>query len=152
MSEQRMQALVTEVPVEGSPVMVKKLIPVPELAPNQALVKISYIAQNPTDGMLSDISITLRVKNLHVLTMAIVQSLDSNAFGNDAVLGCDYVGTVEKTGDKCSKLSRGDTVAGLIWGGALLSVIRRYDANLTGLKAKSRASARTASTLSRTIT
>ncbi|WYZ35466.1 hypothetical protein EsH8_X_000113 [Colletotrichum jinshuiense] len=100
MSEQRMQALVTEVPVEGSPVMVKKLIPVPELAPNQALVKISYIAQNPTD----------------------VQSLDSNAFGNDAVLGCDYVGTVEKTGDKCSKLSRGDTVAGLIWGGEIKGI------------------------------
>ncbi|GKT67250.1 zinc-binding oxidoreductase [Colletotrichum tofieldiae] len=99
MAEQRMQALVTEVPKGGSPAMVKKSIPVPEPAPNQALVKISHIAQNPTD----------------------IQSLDSNAFGDDAVLGCDFVGTVERTGDKCSKLARGDTVAGLIWGGAVSS-------------------------------
>ncbi|GKT57917.1 zinc-binding oxidoreductase [Colletotrichum tofieldiae] len=75
--------------------MVKKLIPVPEPAPNQALVKVSHVAQNPTD----------------------IQSLDSNAFGADAVLGCDFVGTVEKTGDQCHKLAKGDTVAGLIWGG-----------------------------------
>ncbi|GJC96409.1 zinc-binding oxidoreductase [Colletotrichum higginsianum] len=90
-----MQALVTETPSGSAPVMVKKLIPVPEPAPNQALVKISHIAQNPTD----------------------IQSLDSNAFGADAVLGCDFVGVVEKTGDKCSKLAEGDTVAGLVWGG-----------------------------------
>ncbi|GJC89621.1 trans-enoyl reductase [Colletotrichum liriopes] len=75
--------------------MVKKSIPIPEPAPNQALVKVSHVAQNPTD----------------------IQSLDSNAFGADAVLGCDFVGTVEKPGDQCNKLAKGDTVAGLIWGG-----------------------------------
>ncbi|KAK1634532.1 chaperonin 10-like protein [Colletotrichum phormii] len=92
---QQMQALVTESSAGGSPKMVKKQIPVPEPAPHQALVKVSHIAQNPTD----------------------VQSLDGNAFGDGAVLGCDFVGTVEAVGDKCSKLSKGDTVAGLIWGG-----------------------------------
>ncbi|KAJ0323802.1 hypothetical protein COL5a_008164 [Colletotrichum fioriniae] len=94
---QQMQALVTESSTGGSPKMVKKQIPVPEPAPHQALVKVSHIAQNPTD----------------------VQSLDGDAFGDGAVLGCDFVGTVEAVGDKCSKLSKGDTVAGLIWGGEI---------------------------------
>ncbi|KZL87228.1 zinc-binding oxidoreductase [Colletotrichum incanum] len=97
MTGQQMQALVTGTPSGGSPAMVKKSIPVPQPAPNQALVKISYVAQNPTD----------------------IQSLDSNAFGADAVLGCDFVGTVEKIGNECSKLAKGDTVAGLIWGGEI---------------------------------
>ncbi|KAK1527860.1 hypothetical protein CPAR01_12418 [Colletotrichum paranaense] len=94
---QQMQALVTESSAGGggSPKMVRKQVPIPEPAPHQALVKVSHIAQNPTD----------------------VQSLDGNAFGDGAVLGCDFVGTVEAVGDKCSKLSKGDTVAGLIWGG-----------------------------------
>ncbi|OHE98291.1 hypothetical protein CORC01_06488 [Colletotrichum orchidophilum] len=94
---QHMQALVTVASAGGSPAMVKKSIPVPEPAPHQALVKVSHIAQNPTD----------------------VQSLDSSAFGDGAVLGCDFVGTVEAVGDKCSKLSKGDLVAGLIWGGEI---------------------------------
>lgn len=47
---QQMQALVTESSTGGSPKMVKKQIPVPEPAPHQALVKVSHIAQNPTDG------------------------------------------------------------------------------------------------------
>ncbi|WYZ37982.1 hypothetical protein EsH8_II_001488 [Colletotrichum jinshuiense] len=95
MGAQQMQALVTEVANGGSAAMVKKSIPVPEPAANQALVRISHVAQNPTD----------------------VQSLDSNAFGDNAVLGCDFVGTVEKIGDQVSKLAKGDTIAGLIWGG-----------------------------------
>jgi NADPH:quinone reductase-like Zn-dependent oxidoreductase len=51
-----------------------------------------------------------------------VQSLDANAFGDDAVLGCDFVGTVEKTGDKVSRIKIGTVIAGLIWGGQLLSL------------------------------
>ncbi|KAK1658664.1 chaperonin 10-like protein [Colletotrichum godetiae] len=97
MAGQQMQALVTESSAGGSTRMVKKQIPVPEPAPHQALVKVSHIAQNPTD----------------------VQSLDGNAFGDGAVLGCDFVGTVEAAGDKCNKLSKGDIVAGLIWGGEI---------------------------------
>ena len=47
----------------------------------------------------------------------IVQSLDANAFGENAVLGCDFVGTVEALGAEVSLLEIGDTVAGLVWGG-----------------------------------
>lgn len=51
MSEKQCTALVTEAPSSGGSVtLVKKLIPLPKPAPNQALVKISHIAQNPTDG------------------------------------------------------------------------------------------------------
>ncbi|KAF9870974.1 hypothetical protein CkaCkLH20_11646 [Colletotrichum karsti] len=100
MTAKQCQALVTEAPNGGSPTIVKKAIPVPQPASNQALVKVSYVAQNPTD----------------------VQSLDSNAFGEDAVLGCDFVGTVEETGDKVHKLNKGDSVAGLIWGGEIKGV------------------------------
>ncbi|KAK1514623.1 hypothetical protein CABS01_06602 [Colletotrichum abscissum] len=103
MAGQQMQALVTESSAGGggSPKMVRKQVPIPEPAPHQALVKVSHIAQNPTDVWFT------------------LQSLDGNAFGDGAVLGCDFVGTVEAVGDKCSKLSKGDTVAGLIWGGEI---------------------------------
>jgi len=45
-----------------------------------------------------------------------VQTLDSNAFGEGTVLGCDFVGTVEEPGKDAKILSKGDVVAGLIWG------------------------------------
>ncbi|KAL2816077.1 chaperonin 10-like protein [Aspergillus granulosus] len=75
----------------------RETIPVPTPSDHQVLVKISHVAQNPTD----------------------VQSLDANAFGDDAVLGCDFVGTVEKTGDKVSRIKPGTVIAGLIWGGEI---------------------------------
>ncbi|PVH68861.1 NAD(P)-binding protein [Cadophora sp. DSE1049] len=43
-----------------------------------------------------------------------VQSLDSSAFGDGAVLGCDFVGIVEKLGDKVSSLNVGDRMRGEI--------------------------------------
>ncbi|KAF4426982.1 Zinc-type alcohol dehydrogenase-like protein [Colletotrichum fructicola Nara gc5] len=51
-----------------------------------------------------------------------VQSFDGNAFGDGAVLGCDFVGTVEETGDQVNKLKKGDTIAGLIWGGEIKGI------------------------------
>ncbi|CAI7579209.1 unnamed protein product [Penicillium viridicatum] len=75
----------------------KETIPVPTPGEHEVLVKVSHVAQNPTD----------------------VQSLDANAFGDDAVLGCDFVGTVEKTGDKVSRIETGTVIAGLIWGGEI---------------------------------
>lgn len=54
------------------------------------------------------------------LRLLLVQSLDSNAFGDDAVLGCDFVGIVERTGDKVSRIKTGNVIAGLIWGGQSL--------------------------------
>ncbi|KAE9566914.1 hypothetical protein CGMCC3_g16934 [Colletotrichum fructicola] len=99
MSGKECQALVVEAP-NGKPSLVRKSIPIPLPASNQALVKISHIAQNPTD----------------------VQSFDGNAFGDGAVLGCDFVGTVEETGDQVNKLKKGDTIAGLIWGGEIKGI------------------------------
>ncbi|KAF0327177.1 hypothetical protein GQ607_005660 [Colletotrichum asianum] len=99
MSGKECQALVVEVP-NGKPSLVRKSIPIPLPASNQALVKISHIAQNPTD----------------------VQSFDGNAFGDGAVLGCDFAGTVEETGDQVNKLNKGDTTAGLIWGGEIKGI------------------------------
>jgi NADPH:quinone reductase-like Zn-dependent oxidoreductase len=46
-----------------------------------------------------------------------VQSLDGNAFGDGTVLGCDFVGTVEQVGQNTTRAKKGDTIAGLIWGG-----------------------------------
>ncbi|KAM0332991.1 hypothetical protein ACHAQA_001648 [Verticillium albo-atrum] len=75
----------------------KENIALPTPAENQVLVKVSHVAQNPTD----------------------VQSLDSNAFGDGAVLGCDFVGTVVQTGSKVTRVAEGATIAGLIWGGEI---------------------------------
>jgi NADPH:quinone reductase-like Zn-dependent oxidoreductase len=50
-----------------------------------------------------------------------VQSLGNAAFGNGAVLGCDFVGTVEETGEAVGRCSKGATVACLVWGGKLNS-------------------------------
>ncbi|KAI8217754.1 hypothetical protein K4K54_008873 [Colletotrichum sp. SAR 10_86] len=94
MAARQCQALVTEVLGTGLPTIVKEAIPVPQPASNQALLKVSYVAQNPTD----------------------VQALDRNAFGEGAVLGCDFVGTVEETGDQARKFNKGDLVAGFFWG------------------------------------
>lgn len=46
-----------------------------------------------------------------------VQSFDKNAFGDGAVLGCDFVGEVVQLGNAVKRYVKGDIVAGLIWGG-----------------------------------
>ena len=46
-----------------------------------------------------------------------VQCFDINAFGDGAVLGCDFVGDVTELGPGVTRLAKGDVVAGLIWGG-----------------------------------
>ncbi|OBT54774.1 hypothetical protein VE04_03464 [Pseudogymnoascus sp. 24MN13] len=90
------KALVTRVSGDMSTMELAE-IPIPKLAQNQVLIRVGSIAQNPTD----------------------VQSLDSSAFGDGAVLGCDFVGTVEELGNAVSSLKIGDRVAGLIWGGEI---------------------------------
>ena len=77
-------------------------VPLPSLETGQVLVRISAIAQNPTD----------------------VQSFDGDAFGDGAVLGCDFCGIVEKIGPGVKKLVQGDRIAGLIWGGEIKSLVR----------------------------
>lgn len=71
--------------------------------------------------MLSVLPQSQNVVKICKLSLLIVQSLDANAFGDDAVLGCDFVGTVEMTGDKVSRVKAGTVIAGLIWGGQLPS-------------------------------
>ncbi|PMD62981.1 GroES-like protein [Hyaloscypha bicolor E] len=88
------KALVTRVDGDKSTMGIKNM-PVPKIEPHQLLVRVGSVAQNPTD----------------------VQSLDGSAFGNGAVLGCDFAGTVEKLGDRVTTVKVGDRIAGLIWGG-----------------------------------
>lgn len=51
------------------------------------------------------------------LTYSLVQCYDLALFGDDAVLGCDFTGTVVELGEGASRYKVGDEVAGLIWGG-----------------------------------
>lgn len=43
-----------------------------------------------------------------------------NAFGEGAVLGCDFAGEVVELGSSVTRYKKGDIVAGLIWGGKSL--------------------------------
>ncbi|KAL4944148.1 hypothetical protein BDV06DRAFT_188195 [Aspergillus oleicola] len=88
-------ALVVRVAEGQSPRLSEEAIAIPRPAANQALVKLSHVAQNPTD----------------------VQSFDRNAFGDGTVLGCDFVGEVVELGSSVTRLAKGDIVSGLIWGG-----------------------------------
>lgn len=87
--------LVQRVKDGDQPRLIREPTPVPQPGPHELLVKVSHVGQNPTD----------------------VQSFDSNAFGDGTVLGCDFVGTVEKLGGEASRAKKGDIIAGLIWGG-----------------------------------
>ncbi|OAL46974.1 GroES-like protein [Pyrenochaeta sp. DS3sAY3a] len=90
-----MRAYVQHADGSGSAKLALDSVPVPQPASDELLVKISHVGQNPTD----------------------VQSLDSNAFGDGSIFGCDFVGTVKQKGDKVTTVSKGDVIAGLVWGG-----------------------------------
>ncbi|KAH6954162.1 hypothetical protein DER45DRAFT_585806 [Fusarium avenaceum] len=89
------QALVVNLDSNNALTLVKGSVPVTKPDKHQLLIKVSHVAQNPTD----------------------VQSLDSNAFGDGAILGCDFIGIVEETGSDITRITKGTTIAGLIWGG-----------------------------------
>ncbi|CAH0043165.1 unnamed protein product [Clonostachys rhizophaga] len=89
------QALVVRLDSNGTPKLAEELVPVPKPGSHQLLVKVSHVAQNPTD----------------------VQSFDGNVFGDGAVLGCDFVGHVEEVGPSATRIKKGTAIAGLIWGG-----------------------------------
>ncbi|RDW61643.1 hypothetical protein BP5796_11535 [Coleophoma crateriformis] len=82
---------------EPQPTLVQETIDLPDLTPTQVLVKVENSSLNPTD----------------------VQSFDGDAFGDGAVLGCDFAGTVEEVGSDVSRLKKGDKIAALIWGGEI---------------------------------
>ncbi|KAF4956246.1 hypothetical protein FSARC_11645 [Fusarium sarcochroum] len=72
-------------------------ITLPPLKEHQAYVKVEYAAFNPTDRL----------------------ALDVNAFGDGAVLGCDFAGTVVGAHPNVTKLQSGDNIAGFVWGGEI---------------------------------
>lgn len=81
----------------GKHTLVKEHVAIPRPASNQALIKVAFAAQNPTD----------------------VLCFDNKIFGDGRVLGCDFAGSVDAVGSNVSRLKKGDKVAGLIWGGGL---------------------------------
>ena len=44
-------------------------------------------------------------------------AFDLNAFGDGAVLGCDFAGTVQRLGSNVTRFSVGDEAAAFVWGG-----------------------------------
>ncbi|KAL4871407.1 hypothetical protein BDV12DRAFT_183790 [Aspergillus spectabilis] len=96
-TERTNPSLVTDYPKDQPPQLVLKYLSIPAPGPAQILVKVSHAAQNPTD----------------------VKSLDRNAYGPGAVLGCDFVGDVVDIGSNAKKVKRGDVIAGLIRGGEI---------------------------------
>lgn len=70
--------------------------PIPRLRDDYILVKVSTFALNPTDW----------------------KHLDNNLVGDDALVGCDFAGTVIEVGKEVTKKwSKGDRVAGVAKGG-----------------------------------
>ncbi|WWC62193.1 uncharacterized protein I303_104788 [Kwoniella dejecticola CBS 10117] len=90
-------ALVIQYDSDNSPSLVKQDIPIQTPGKRQVLVKISHVAQNPTD----------------------IQSLDGRAFPAGGVLGCDFVGEVVELGQGVSKFKKGDLISALVWGGEI---------------------------------
>ncbi|CAG8135216.1 unnamed protein product [Penicillium salamii] len=95
--DSKMTAMVNRSSGEQSPHFSREDIDIPTPADNQVLVKISHVAQNPTD----------------------VQSFDLNRFEEGAVLGCDFVGECVELGSSVKRYKKGDIIAGLIWGGEI---------------------------------
>lgn len=84
----------------------------PEVKEHEILIRVHHAALNPTDGMLR-----LRAFSRRLLTDPLVLAFDLEAFGDGAILGCDFAGTVEALGPDATKFSVGDKVASFIWGG-----------------------------------
>ncbi|KXH49843.1 hypothetical protein CSIM01_03980 [Colletotrichum simmondsii] len=80
--------------------LVVENITLPELQPHQVYVSIEWAAFNPTDRLAFDV----------------------DAFGDGAVLGCDFVGTVTQAHPNVSRLQVGDRIAALVWGGDIKGV------------------------------
>ncbi|KUJ06444.1 GroES-like protein [Mollisia scopiformis] len=83
--------------VQRNNALVRESLPMPKLEERQVLVKVFNSSLNPTD----------------------VQSFDGDAFGDGAVLGCDFAGVVEEVGPSVTQLKVGDKIAALIWGGEI---------------------------------
>ncbi|KAF0325747.1 zinc-binding oxidoreductase [Colletotrichum asianum] len=74
-----------------------KEVDLPLLQEHQLYVRVSHAAFNPTDRL----------------------ALDVNAFGDGAVLGCDFAGEVVEAHPSVTKFANGSEIAGFIWGGEI---------------------------------
>jgi NADPH:quinone reductase-like Zn-dependent oxidoreductase len=97
----------------GKPAFAKEQVPKPQPEAHQLLVKISHVAQNPTDGMCVEWTNTTYI----IDDASVVQSFDRNATGDGSVFGCDFVGIVESVGADATRFKKDDIIAGLIRGG-----------------------------------
>ncbi|KAF4422199.1 hypothetical protein F53441_14303 [Fusarium austroafricanum] len=77
--------------------LAEEKVTLPPLKEHQLYVRIERAAFNPTDRL----------------------ALDVNAFGDGAVLGCDFAGMIVETHPSVTKLQVGDNVAGFVWGGEI---------------------------------
>ena len=86
-------------------------VELPQLQAHQVYVKVEYAAFNPTD----------RTSHAHANEVIAYRNtglaFDLHAFGDGAVLGCDFVGTVTRIHPGVTKLEVGDRLAALVWGG-----------------------------------
>ncbi|KAH0421755.1 zinc-binding oxidoreductase [Colletotrichum camelliae] len=74
-----------------------KEVDLPVLKEHQFYVRTSHAAFNPTDRL----------------------ALDVNAFGDGAVLGCDFAGEVVEAHPSVTKFAKGSKIAGFVWGGEI---------------------------------
>jgi NADPH:quinone reductase-like Zn-dependent oxidoreductase len=74
--------------------VVRSGVSVPKLESGEILVKVSHVALNPTDW-----------KHLDMIA------------NKNSILGCDYSGTVQSTGEGSKKFNVGDRVCGVVHGG-----------------------------------
>ncbi|KAI8285903.1 hypothetical protein K4K56_009078 [Colletotrichum sp. SAR 10_98] len=74
-----------------------KEVDLPLLQEHQVYIRVNHAAFNPTDRL----------------------ALDVNAFGDGAVLGCDFAGEVVEAHPSVTKFAKGSGIAGFIWGGEI---------------------------------
>ncbi|KAI8716393.1 PKS-ER domain-containing protein [Fusarium sp. LHS14.1] len=93
----KMQMIPSTAIIQKGKSLVVGQVELPPLKEHQVYVKVEYAAFNPTDRL----------------------ALDINAFGDGAVLGCDFAGTVVEAHPSVTKIQDGDQIAGYVWGGEI---------------------------------
>ncbi|KAL5083492.1 hypothetical protein Trisim1_001422 [Trichoderma cf. simile WF8] len=86
--------------VQRGDALISESVELPALQEHQVYVKVEYAAFNPTDGL----------------------AFELNAFGDGAILGCDFAGVVTHIHPNVTKLATGDRVAALVWGGEIKGI------------------------------
>ncbi|KXH41835.1 hypothetical protein CNYM01_06751 [Colletotrichum nymphaeae SA-01] len=98
--------------------LVVENVALPELQLHQVYVSVEWAAFNPTDT-IPDSSFVFDFELTHSTPGL---AFDVDAFGDGAVLGCEFVGTVTQAHPNVSRLQVGDRIAALVWGGEMKGV------------------------------